>query len=351
MNALSKINLLDYSQDALSQYMVERGEKPFRARQLIKWIHQLGVIDFEAMTDLSKALRAQLVETAEVLLPEVVAHPISSDGTQKWLLRFGDGACVESVFIPEEGRGTLCVSTQVGCPLRCSFCHTGSLGFKRNLTVGEIIAQLWMAVRALSPDGSAKTHAVTNVVFMGMGEPLLNLDNLLPAIDLMRDDLAYNLSKRRVTVSTAGVVPGIRGLREVTDVALAVSLHAPNNALRSQLVPLNKKYPLEQLIPACRDYFKGDPRRKVTFEYVMLDGVNDTLAHAKELAHLLRDVPSKVNLIPLNPMEQGPYKPSPQATIDRFRDVLMRANINTVTRKTRGSDIAAACGQLVANGG
>lgn len=342
-----KINLLDFDCESLRHYFVEMGEKPFRASQIIKWVHQLGVIDFDQMTNLSKAFRAHLAETAEVRLPTILSHQTSRDGTQKWLLQLADSSCIETVFIPEEGRGTLCVSSQVGCPLRCSFCHTGTLGFTRNLTVGEIIAQLWIAVRALAPDGTTKTHAVTNVVMMGMGEPLLNFKNLVAAIDLMRDDFAFNLSKYRVTVSTAGVVPAMQRLRESSDVALAVSLHAPNNALRSQLVPLNKKYPLERLIPACREYFRNDPRRKVTFEYVMLEGVNDSPGHAKELVRLLHDVPAKINLIPLNPLSEGPYRCSPLTVIDRFRDILIRGGLNTVTRRTRGQDIDAACGQLV----
>ena len=269
----------------------------------------------------------------------MLAQP-ASDGTIKWVLELADGQHIETVYIPEEGRSTICVSSQVGCALDCSFCSTAQQGFNRNLSAAEIIGQVWLAAREIG-------HPPTNVVMMGMGEPLANFDNVVPAMDLMQEDLAYMISKARVTLSTSGVVPALRRLREVSDVSLAVSLHAPDNALRDQLVPINRKYPLEELIPACVDYVKHDRRRKITWEYVMLDGVNDSIAHAKALIRLLQGVPSKVNLIPFNPFPGTDYKTSPADRIDAFRWRLMRAGIITVTRKTRGDDIDAACGQLV----
>lgn len=328
---------------ALQQFFVSLGEKPFRASQVLKWVHQLGVDDFQAMTNLSKGLRTQLAEAAEVHTPEVVTEQQAQDGTRKWLLKLDSGNSIETVFIPEQGRGTLCVSSQVGCALNCTFCATGAQGFNRNLTAAEIIGQLWTASRYL---GGVRARAITNVVLMGMGEPLLNFDNVVKAMRLMLDDLAYGLSWRRVTLSTAGMVPAIDRLREECPVNLAVSLHAPNDELRDELVPLNRKYPLEMLLDACRRYTHADARRRITFEYVMLDGVNDSPAHARQLIRILQGVPAKINLIPFNSFPGTQYHRSPQEVIDRFRDVLLAAGLMTVTRKTRGDDIAAACGQL-----
>ena len=327
----------------------EQGEKPYRAQQLMQWIHQGGLSDFSTMTNLSKAFRERLIQIAEIRLPEVVSCQKSSDGTHKWLLKLDCGNCIETVYIPEETRGTLCVSSQVGCALNCSFCSTAKQGFNRNLSTAEIIGQVWVAVRLLSEEQGAHDRHVTNVVMMGMGEPLLNFDNVIAAMDIMMDDLGYGLSKRRVTLSTSGVIPDMYRLREKSPVALAVSLHAPTDELRDILVPINKKYPLVQLMDVCRDYFKGDLKRVVTFEYVMLKGVNDQPEHAAQLIKLLRDVPCKVNLIPFNPFPMTQYERSSKAAIDAFRDKLIAKGINTITRKTRGDDIDAACGQLAGN--
>lgn len=340
-----KTNLLNLDREGLTEFFVSLGQAPFRARQVLKWIHQYGVDDFAAMTNVSKELRARLAEVAVIAAPRVKQDQIAADGTRKWLLELDGGNCIETVFIPELDRGTLCVSSQVGCTLNCSFCATGRQGFNRNLTAGEIIAQLWLANRLLERDPRGE-RIVTNVVFMGMGEPLLNFDHVTAAIHLMLDDCAYGLSKRRVTVSTAGLVPLIDKLHATTPVSLAVSLHASNDTLRDRLVPLNLKYPIAELLAACRRYVAGEPRRKITFEYVMLAGVNDSIAHARELARLLRDVPAKVNLIPFNPFENSGYERSPRATIDAFRAVMIEAGLITTTRKTRGDDIDAACGQL-----
>ena len=322
------------------------GEKSFRATQVLQWVHQRGVDDFAAMSNLSKELRARLQETAQIRLPELVMEQDSRDGTRKWLLKLDSGNCIETVFIPEADRGTLCISSQVGCSLNCTFCSTAQQGFNRNLTAAEIIGQLLVAYRALgdTPKGERR---ITNVVLMGMGEPLLNFDNVVRAMNIMTDDFAYGLSKRRVTLSTAGVVPMFDRLREANHVSLAVSLHAPNDELRDQLVPLNKKYPIAELLAACRRYVDGAPHRKITFEYVMLDGVNDSPAHARELAGLLEGVPAKVNLIPFNPFPNTSYVCSRPAAIAEFRRIVTHAGLVTVTRKTRGDDIDAACGQLV----
>jgi 23S rRNA (adenine2503-C2)-methyltransferase len=342
---VTKTNLLGLAPDALRTYLASLGEKPFRAAQVLQWIHRYGVSDFAAMTNLSKTLRARLAEVAEIRAPEVALDQLAADGTRKWLLRLADGNCIETVFIPEADRGTLCVSSQVGCTLSCSFCATGHQGFNRNLEVDEIIGQLWLANRLLGGNARGERR-ITNVVMMGMGEPLLNFDNVVAAIKLMLDDLAYGLSKRRVTLSTAGVVPMLERLRAECPVSLAVSLHATTDALRDELVPLNRKYPIAELLHACKQYVEGDNRRRVTFEYIMLAGVNDSLEHARALVRLLEGIPAKVNLIPYNPFPQGRYQRSDAATIDRFRDVLQRANLTTITRKTRGDDIDAACGQL-----
>jgi 23S rRNA (adenine2503-C2)-methyltransferase len=343
----SKVNLLDLDRQGMEAFFAGIGEKAFRATQVLKWIHQYGVDQFDGMTNLSKVLRARLQDQTEIRLPEVMRDQQSSDGTRKWLLRLDDGNCIETVFIPEENRGTLCVSSQAGCALNCTFCSTGHQGFNRNLSVAEIISQVWVANKALGRDPKGE-RIISNVVMMGMGEPLLNFDNVVKAIHLMMDDFAYGLSKRRVTLSTAGVIPALDRLAKECDVNLAVSLHAPNDLLRNQLVPLNKKYPIKTLIDACRHYVSDEPKSKnrVTFEYVMLDGVNDSLDHARELTRLLKNVPAKINLIPFNPFPGSHYRRSPQAVIDRFRDYLMQEGFVTVTRRPRGDDIDAACGQL-----
>lgn len=340
-----KINLLDLNYSKMRQFFSDLGEKPFRAQQVMQWIHQVGYTDFSLMTNLGKALQARLAEIAVIRLPEIIVNQQSADGTHKWLLKLSCGNSIETVYIPEANRGTLCVSSQVGCALNCSFCSTAKQGFNRNLTTAEIIGQVWLAVRTLSQQHGAHDKRITNVVMMGMGEPLMNFDNVVDAMDMMMDDLAYGLSKRRVTLSTSGVLPELKRLREVSPVALAVSLHAPNDALRNELVPINKKYPLVQLMAICRNYFE-DSKRKVTFEYVMLKGVNDQKSHAIELAKLLSDVPCKVNLIPFNPFPMAHYERSSQTAIDSFRKILVDKGINTITRKTRGDDIDAACGQL-----
>ncbi len=341
------VNLLDFDQKSLSAYFLDQGEKKFRATQVMQWIHHFGVSSFDQMTNLSKGLREKLAQDAVIELPQISTEQISSDGTRKWLLKLKDNNCIETVFIPEDDRGTLCVSSQVGCALNCSFCSTGKQGFSRNLTVAEIIGQVWIAVRSLSQQGTLHDHHVTNIVMMGMGEPLLNMNNVVKAMDIMMDDFAYGLSKRRVTLSTSGVVPAMKELAEISGVSLAVSLHAATDELRNILVPINKKYPLAQLMAVCKDYFKNEPRRRITFEYVMLDGVNDQKEHAYQLIKLLKDVPAKINLIPFNPIPLADYKRSPQSVIDDFRDILLNGDIVTMTRKTRGEDIDAACGQLV----
>lgn len=337
-----RTNLLDFDRKGLAAFFVEIGEKPFRATQLLKWIYQEDVQDFDLMTNLSKSLRAYLNEHCCIETPEIVVEQIATDGTCKWALQTSCGNRVETVFIPEEGRGTLCVSSQVGCALACSFCSTAQQGFNRNLTTAEIIGQLLVAQKRLGPD-----NRITNVVMMGMGEPLLNFDNVIAAVSLMMDDFAYGLSKRRVTISTSGVVPAMYRLTEVCDVSLAVSLHAVTDELRDELVPINKKYPLKELMAACRENVKIAPRRKITFEYVMLDGINDSVQDARGLIKLLKSVPSKLNLIPFNPFPNSPYRCSSNETIKRFRMLLNEAGIVTTVRRTRGEDIDAACGQLV----
>ncbi|MDO9063654.1 MAG: 23S rRNA (adenine(2503)-C(2))-methyltransferase RlmN [Sulfuricella sp.] len=339
------VNLLDFDQEKLSVFFAESGEKPFRAKQLLRWMHQFGESDFSRMSDLSKALREKLGGLAIVEPPRLMQEQISDDGTRKWLLDVGAGQGVESVFIPDGDRGTLCVSSQVGCALECSFCSTGRQGFNRNLSVAEIIGQLWWANKALGCT-PRNERVIGNVVLMGMGEPLLNFDNTVTALRLMLDDNAYGLSRRRVTVSTSGIVPAMDRLREQCPVALAVSLHAPNDALRDILVPINKKYPLSDLMAACRRYVVDAPRDFITFEYVMLDGVNDSPAHARELVALTRDVPCKFNLIPFNPFPDSEYRRSPVDAIRRFGAILIEAGRVVTTRKTRGDDIDAACGQL-----
>lgn len=340
----AKTNLLGLDRAGLEAFFVAQGEKAFRATQLMQWIHQLGCEDFDAMTNLSKGLRQRLKETAEIHTPEVVVEQKSADGTTKWLLRLDSGNCIETVFIPESSRGTLCVSSQVGCALECAFCSTARQGFNRNLTVAEIISQVMIANRALG--GGRDQRVITNIVLMGMGEPLLNFDNVVKAIHIMLDDFGYGLSRRRVTLSTAGVVPALDRLRQHTNVSLAVSLHAPYDELRNELVPLNRKYPIAQLLDACRRYVQDESHRAITFEYVMLEGVNDSPQHARDLVKLLRGLPAKVNLIPFNPFPETRYRRSSPAVVDAFRDILMAAGLVTMTRKTRGDDIDAACGQL-----
>ena len=340
-----KANLLEFDAAGMAGFCAAIGEKPFRARQVLRWVHRAGESEFERMSDLSRGARERLAETAEVVPPRMIRDSTAADGTRKWLLDVGAANAVETVFIPEEGRGTLCVSTQAGCTMACRFCSTGRQGFNRNLTTAEIVGQLWWANRALGAVHGAE-RAISNVVLMGMGEPLLNLENVLPALRLMLDENAYGLSRRRVTVSTVGIVPMMDRLRDECPVALAVSLHAPNDALRSRLVPINEKYPLATLFAACRRYLEKAPRDFVTFEYVMLDGVNDSDAQARELARRVAEVPCKINLIPFNPFPDSGFTRSPRETVRRFAAILSAAGIVTTTRKTRGDDIDAACGQL-----
>jgi 23S rRNA (adenine2503-C2)-methyltransferase len=340
-----KENLLGFDAAALERFFQAQGEKPFRARQVLRWVHQRGEADFERMSDLAKSLREKLAALASVEPPVIVGDTAAADGTRKWLLKVDGANAVEAVFIPEVRRGTLCVSSQAGCVLDCAFCSTGKQGFNRNLSTAEIIGQLWLAKRLLKENDYGE-RPITNVVMMGMGEPLLNLDNVIPALRLMLDDNAYGLSRRRVTVSTAGVIPGLERLRDECPVALAVSLHAPNDELRDRLVPVNRKYPLERLIAACKRYLDKAPRDFITFEYVMLDGVNDSDAHARELVTLAAKVRSKFNLIPFNPFPNSEFRRSPPERIRGFAEILQRAGLTVTVRKTRGDDIAAACGQL-----
>ncbi len=339
------VNLLGFDRNALTGFMAELGEPSYRTDQILKWIHQRNVTDFNEMSDLSKLLRGRLSEIASIGGLCAVDDIVSQDGTRKWLLELDDGNCVETVFIPEDSRGTLCISSQVGCSLTCSFCATGRQGFNRNLSTAEIIAQVWFAVHELSTDQIRRP--ITNIVLMGMGEPLLNYEQVIPALRLMLDDCGYGFSKRKVTLSTAGVIPGINRLLADCPVSLAVSLHAPDDELRNQLVPINRKYPISDLMAACADYAKFDRRWRVTFEYIMIKDVNDSIRHAKNLVRILADVPSKVNLIPCNSVAGLDYERSSKESIDRFRDVLLAADVMTITRKTRGDEVAAACGQLV----
>ncbi|MFJ1302376.1 23S rRNA (adenine(2503)-C(2))-methyltransferase RlmN [Pseudomonadota bacterium AL_CKDN230030165-1A_HGKHYDSX7] len=356
MSTVERINLLGMDAGALADLVGKWGGKPFRARQLQRWIHQRGADSFGAMTDLARDFRGQLAQNCLIEALPVATEQRSVDGTRKWLFDVGQGNAIETVFIPEDDRGTLCISSQAGCVVNCRFCSTGHQGFNRNLRTDEIIGQLWHAKRAVEADiGSARlasakasedTRVISNVVMMGMGEPLLNYDQVLPALRLMLDDNAYGLSRRRVTVSTSGVVPMMDRLSQDCPVALAVSLHAPNDALRDELVPLNKKYPLKELLAACNRYLEHAPRDFITFEYCMLDGVNDTDQHAKELIQVARQVRCKLNLIPFNPFPASGLKRSPSARVKVFAQRLMDAGIITTVRKTRGDDIDAACGQL-----
>lgn len=343
---VDQINLLDLNRAAMDRFFADLGEKPFRSSQVLKWIHQQGVADIEQMTNLSKNLRAKLNDVAFVEPPKVKHEQISADGTRKWLMEIDGVNSIETVFIPEDGRGTLCISSQVGCPLDCQFCSTGKQGFNRNLSVAQIIGQLWVANQRLGWDPRGPRQ-ITNVVMMGMGEPLMNFDHVVAAMDLMLDDLAYGLSRRRVTLSTSGVVPAMDALAKSSPVSLAVSLHAPNNAVRDEIMPINKTYPIEELLDACRRFAESDETTNhITFEYVMLDGINDKDEHAHELIKRLEGIPSKVNLIPFNPFPGTDYRCSSRNRIHRFKDILIQGGLITVTRKTRGDDIDAACGQL-----
>ncbi len=346
MSESAKVNLLGLTRQDMEAFFADMGEKAFRASQVMKWIYQFGVDDFDEMTNLSKVLRERLKEVAEIRLPEVAQDMPSSDGTRKWLLKVDETNFIEMVYIPDKERTTLCVSSQVGCTLACSFCSTARQGFNRNLSTAEIVGQVALAARIIGLPENKGERVITNVVLMGMGEPLMNLDSVVSAMELMKDDLAFGISKRRVTLSTSGVVPALDALRERSDVSLAVSLHAPNDKLRDELVPINKKYPIKELLASCKRYVEGKPHNRVTFEYVMLAGVNDSPEHARQLVKILRSVPSKVNLIPFNPFPGSSYECSSMETINAFRDIIMEAGIITVTRKTRGDDIAAACGQL-----
>ena len=341
----TRINLLDLDEVRLREFFLSIGEKPFRAEQILKWIYHQGVTDIDQMTNLSKDLRQNLERVAVVEPPKVLSEQVSLDGTTKWLIGFGGGNAVETVFIPEPNRGTLCISSQVGCALNCTFCATGAQGFNRNLSTGEIIGQVWLAARALGHERNGKRR-ITNVVLMGMGEPLLNFDAVTAALSLLRHDLGFGFAAKRVTLSTAGLVPGIDKLRETIDVALAVSLHAPEDTLRETLVPLNKKYPIKELMRSCADYVSDKHKRTVTFEYTLIDGVNDQPEHARKLVKLLRRLPSKLNLIPFNPFPGTRYRCSPDERIRKFQEIVMAGGLIATVRKTRGDDIDAACGQL-----
>jgi 23S rRNA (adenine2503-C2)-methyltransferase len=352
----SLVNLLDFNQAQLADYFSSIGEKPFRAKQLMRWMHHFGETDFNNMTDIAKTLREKLLVETEIKFPEVQFEQVSNDGTRKWLIatdnkKDGTTNSVETVFIPEDDRGTLCISSQVGCALECTFCSTGRQGFNRNLSVSEIIGQLWIANKSLRQESgydllSANDRIISNVVMMGMGEPLANYDNVVTAMQIMLDDSAYGLSRRRVTLSTSGMVPAMDKLKEDCPVALAVSLHAPNDKLRDEIVPINKKYPIKVLMSACERYLVKAPRDFVTFEYVMLDNVNDTPEHAHQLLQVVKNVPCKFNLIPFNPFPNSGYETSKPSHIRVFRDILMQAGYVVTVRKTRGEDIDAACGQL-----
>ncbi len=346
---VAKINLLDLEIGQMAEFFVGLGEKPFRAQQVFKWLHQRGADTFAQMTDLSKALRERLPALCEIRAPEITKEQASADGTRKWLIKLDSGNHIETVFIPENGRGTLCVSSQVGCALNCTFCSTATQGFNRNLTVSEIIGQVWLAAKRLREIESQESqpYAITNVVMMGMGEPLLNYEPVIKALSIMRDERAYALPRRRVTLSTSGIVPNMYKLSLEADVSLAVSLHAPNDALRDVLVPINKKYPIALLLNACRRFAEDKRGRHITMEYVMLRGVNDKIEHAKQLAKILQGIPCKVNLIPFNPFAGADYQRSHTSDIENFRNLLVKAGYITIVRKTRGDDIDAACGQLV----
>ena len=340
------MNLLEHDLESLQSFFIEINEKPFRATQIIKWIYQQGVTDFDEMTNLSKALRERLAEETEISLPEILQRQDSSDGTIKWMMRVDEKNSVETVFIPEKERGTLCISSQVGCALDCSFCSTAQQGYSRNLTTAEIIGQVWLANKELGYFDNGE-RVISNIVFMGMGEPLMNYDNVLKTINLLTDDNAFGLARKRVTLSTSGLVPGIDRLREDSNISLAISLHAPNNPLRNELVPINRTYPVKELLESCSRYAKANGNAAITIEYVMLAGINDQPEHAHELVKVLRGLPVKVNLIPFNDFPGTRYECSSKQAISVFQEILMQAKLITITRKTRGDDIDAACGQLV----
>jgi 23S rRNA (adenine2503-C2)-methyltransferase len=343
-----KVNLLGLSPKKMADFFVGLGEKPFRAQQLLKWIHQVGLEDFDDMSNVSKVMREKLKEVACVEYPEIIYHKVSKDGTQKWVMKIPGGSSIETVYIPEGNRGTLCVSSQIGCSLDCSFCSTGKQGFNRDLSAAEIIGQVYVAAKSFDKPGEKRERKITNVVMMGMGEPLMNFDNVVDAMDLMMNDHSYGISKRRVTLSTSGVVPKLYDLAKVSDVSLAVSLHAPNDELRNQLVPINKKYPIKELLAACDHYMASLPdRRKLTVEYTMMDKINDEMEHAEQLAVLLKNTPCKINLIPFNPFPNSGYERPSNNRVHKFRDYLHSQGYIVTIRTTRGDDIDAACGQLV----
>lgn len=343
-----KVNLLGLSRQKMLDFFAEQGEKPFRAKQVMQWIHQYGVTDFDEMTNISKALRAKLKRVSEIQAPEIIYQNTSSDGTRKWVMKMPGGSSIETVLIPEGNRGTLCVSSQIGCALDCSFCSTGKQGFNRNLSTEEIVGQIFNAIASFEDLDRTKDRPVTNVVMMGMGEPLLNFDNVMDAVDIMMDDFAYSISKRRLTISTAGVVPAIDRMSEFTDASIAISLHAPNDELRNELVPVNKKYPIDMLLDSVRRYLDQlADKRKATIEYTLLAGVNDRKVHADQLITLLKGLPCKINLIPFNPFPGSGYKKPSNNEVRQFQDWLIAAGYITTVRTTRGDDIDAACGQLV----
>ncbi len=347
-DATGKINLLGLTQAEMEQFFESIGEKRFRAGQMMKWIHHFGVDDFDAMSNVSKVLREKLKASAEIRGPEVVSEDISTDGTRKWVVRVASGSCVETVYIPQGSRGTLCVSSQAGCALDCSFCSTGKQGFNSDLSAAEVIGQVWIANKSFGSVPAKIDRAITNVVMMGMGEPLLNFENVMDALSLMMEDQAYGLSKRRVTISTSGVVPAIDRLKDFTDASLAISLHAPNDELRTQLVPINKKYPIKELLRSAAGYMSTLGERRVcVIEYTLIAGVNDHRQHARELAALLRDFPCKINIIPFNPFDQSDYRRPSDSSIGNFRQILHEAGYTVTVRTTRADDIGAACGQLV----
>ena len=344
----AKTNLLGLSKQKMEAFLLTLGEKPFRAIQILKWIHQMGVTDIDAMSNISKSLREKLHDCAEIRVPVVKERFDANDGCYKWIIEVASGSSVEMVYIPDAGRGTLCISSQAGCSLDCSFCATGKQGFNSDLSCAEIIGQLWLANQALSTFGTKVPRKVTNVVMMGMGEPLLNFDNVIDAVELMMEDNCYGLSKRRVTISTSGVVPGIEKMKERTDASLAISLHAPNDELRSQIVPINKKYPISELLASVNGYLDSlSDSRVATIEYILISGVNDHRQHARELADILRTVPCKINLIPFNPYDDSEYRRSSNSAISNFRKILQDAGYTVTIRTTRGDEIGAACGQLV----
>jgi 23S rRNA (adenine2503-C2)-methyltransferase len=348
MSASGKINLLGLTRQKMIDFFAELGEKPFRAKQVMQWIHQYGVADFDQMTNISKPLREKMKQIAIIQGPEIILQNISADGTRKWVMRMPGGSSIETVLIPEGDRGTLCISSQIGCALDCSFCSTGKQGFNRNLSTEEIVGQIWNAIASFENLDRTKDRPVTNVVFMGMGEPLLNFDNVMDAVSIMMDDFAYSISKKRLTISTAGVVPAIDRMAEFTDASIAISLHAPNDELRNQLVPVNKKYPIKELLNSVKNYLNQlSDKRKATIEYTLMAGVNDRKVHAEQLIALLKDIPCKINLIPFNPFPGSGYKKPSNTEVRCFQDWLIAGGYITTVRTTRGDDIDAACGQLV----